>query len=190
DEAQNSSHSWTGSHCIEQKAKGVTDTLRKNDATACHVYITLTWNGQPTTSSQINKAPQSVFKKATVSTKITSTSFRKAAATNIHKNSPEMSSKLASLMANNETTAKKYYLLTERTRGSVEASQKPARLMRVEPNTGETESGESASSIGDEETYLKFTKRVPWTNEELDKIKKKSIIQQHEACHLLLFMRK
>lgn len=146
--------------------------MMRPHVTSTSDLVFLTWNGQPMTSSQINKALQSVFKKATVSTKITSTSFRKAAVTNMHENSPEMSSKLASLMAHNEATAKKYYLLTERTRASIEASQRLARLMRAEPNTGETKSGKSASSVGDKETSLNLTKRVPWTNEEVDKIKK------------------
>jgi hypothetical protein len=44
--------------------------------------------------------------------------------------------------------------------------------MRAEPTTGETESEKSASSVGDEETSLNFTKRVAWTNDEVDKIKK------------------
>ncbi len=146
--------------------------MMRPHVTSTSDLVFLTWNGQPMTSSQINKALQSVFKKATVSTKITSTSFRKAAVTNVHENNPEMSGKLASLMAHNEATAKKYYLLTERTRASVEASEKLARLMRAEPTTGETESGKSASSVGEEETSLNFTKRVPWTNDEVDKIKK------------------
>ena len=86
-------------------------------------YVFLTWNEQPMTSSQINKALQSVFKKATVSTMITSASFRKAAVTNVHERNPEMSGNLVNLMAHNEATAGKYYLLYEKTKASVEASQ-------------------------------------------------------------------
>ena len=104
------------------------------------------------TSSQINKALHSVFIKATVSTKITSTSFRKAAVTNVHERNPEMSGKLANLMAHNEATASKYYLLPKKTKASVEASQHLSRLMRAEHTSAETEGVESESSDNDRDT--------------------------------------
>lgn len=135
-------------------------------------YVFLTWNGQPMTSSQINKALQSVFKKATVSTKITSTSFRKAAVTNVHERNPEMSGKLANLMAHNEATASKYYLLSEKTKASIEASQHLSRLMRAEPTSAETEGAESESSDNDRDTRTLRPQRVPWNKSELEKITK------------------
>ncbi|CAB4014017.1 Neurofilament medium polypeptide, partial [Paramuricea clavata] len=88
--------------------------------------VFLSWNGQSMTPGQINKAVQSVFKKAKISTKVTSTSFRKAAVTQMHETNPELSGKLAGLMAHNEATAKKYYLLSEKSKASVEASKKLA----------------------------------------------------------------
>ena len=124
-------------------------------------YVFLTWNGQPMTSSQINKALQSVFKKATVSAKLTSTSFRKAAVTNVHERVPEMSGKLANLMAHNETTASKYYLLSGKTKASVEASQHLSRLMRAEPTSAETEGAESESSDNDRDTRTLRPQRGP-----------------------------
>lgn len=51
---------------------------------------------------------QSVFRKAGLDVKVTSTSFRKAAVTKGHIDQPDMSGKLADLMAHNQTTAKKY----------------------------------------------------------------------------------
>ena len=121
----------------------------------------LTWNGQPTTSSQINKALQSVFQKATVSTKITSTSFHKAAVTNVHDKNFEMSGKLATLMAQNETTAMKCYLLSEKkTKSSVEASKDLSRLMRAEPTSTETECAENESSNNCSDTRTLKLERV------------------------------
>ena len=65
-------------------------------------------------SGHITKAVQSVFKKAGLDVKITSTSFWKAAVTKVHIDKPDMSGKLANLMAHNEATAKKYYPKNQR----------------------------------------------------------------------------
>ena len=135
-------------------------------------YVFLTWNGQPMTSFQINKALQSVFKKATVSTKITSTSFRKAAVTNVHNRNPEMSGKLANLMAHNEATARKYYLLSEKTKSSVEASKHLPRLMRAEHTSTETERAENESSDNGSDTRTLKSQRVLWNKSEVEKIAK------------------
>ena len=125
-------------------------------------YMVFTWNGRSMTSSQINKALHSVFKKATVSTKITSTSFRNAAVTKVHERNPEMSGELANLMAHNEATASKYYLLSEKTKASVEGSQHLSRLMRAEPTSAETEGAESESSNNDRDTRTLRPRHVPW----------------------------
>ena len=135
-------------------------------------YVFLTWNEQPMTSSQINKAFQSVLKKATVSTMITPASFRKAAVTNVHERNPEMSGNLVNLMTHNEATAGKYYLLYEKTKASVEASQHLSRLMRAEPTSAETEGAESESSDNDRDTRTLRLQRVPWNKSELEKITK------------------
>ena len=126
------------------------------------------------TSSQINKALQSIFKKATIPSKITSTSFRKAAVTNVHEQNPELSSKLAGLMAHNESTAKKYYLLSEKTKASVEASTKLGQLMRGQ-NEDPCEQSENqqvtSDSTDNQQETLSTSKRVPWTNDKLEKVK-------------------
>ncbi|CAB3995645.1 Neurofilament medium polypeptide [Paramuricea clavata] len=89
--------------------------------------VFLSWNRNAMKSGHITKAVQSVFTKAGLDVKITSTSFRKAAVTKVHIDNPDMSRKLADLMAHNEATAKRYYLLSEKT--SVEVSKNLGRLM-------------------------------------------------------------
>ena len=159
---------------LSQKLKGwltlFVQVMRPDVTTSTSGSVFLTWNGQTMTSSQINKALQSIFKKATISSKITSTSFRKAAVTNVHERNPEFSSRLAGLMAHNESTAKKYYLLSEKTKASVEASTKLAQLMRGQDDeTCKSETG--SSDRDDQQETLTETKRVPWTNDELQKVK-------------------
>lgn len=80
-------------------------------------------------SGQINKAIQSVFKKAGVLVKVVCTSFCKAAVTKMHESNPEMSTKLAGLMAHSEATARKYYLLSEKSKASVKGSKKLAQII-------------------------------------------------------------
>ena len=67
-------------------------------------------------------------------------------------------------MAHNESTARKYYLLSEKTKVSVEASTKLGQLMR-EQNEDPCEQSEN------QEETLSTSKRVPWTNDELEKVK-------------------
>ena len=76
-----------------------------------------------------------MFKTAGLQIKITSTSFRKAAVTMVHIDKPQMSGKLADLVAHNEGPAKKYYLLSEKSKTSVEVSKKLGRLMRSDDST-------------------------------------------------------
>ena len=88
--------------------------LRAHVTTGTDGPVFLSWNGNPMKSGHTTKAVQSVFKKAGLEVKITSMSFRKAAVTKVHTDKPDMSGKLASLMDHNEATAKKYYLLLEK----------------------------------------------------------------------------
>ena len=146
--------------------------------------VFLSWNGRPMTSGQINKALQSVFKKAKVNIKVTSTSFRKSAVTAVHTSNPELSGKLAGLMAHSESTAKKYYLLLEKSKASVEASKKLRHIMRnesaaVKEGEDSLESNREPSGTGSIKK-LDDKKRSPWTPEEADKVREafKDEIQQ------------
>ena len=86
-------------------------------------YVFLLWNGKRMSSSQINKAVQLVFWKAGVEVKVTTTSFHKSVVTNVHQRNPEFCGKLAKLMAHNESTAKKHYLLSKKAQDLVGASK-------------------------------------------------------------------
>ena len=101
--------------------------MRAHVTTRTDGPVFLSWNGNAMKSGRITKAVQSVFNKAGLDVKITSTYFRKAAVTKANIDKPDTSRKLADLMAHNEATAKKYYLLSEKT--SVEVSKNLGRLM-------------------------------------------------------------
>ena len=92
---------------------------------------------------------------------------------NVHERNPEMSGKLANLMAHNEATASKYYLLYEKAKASAEASQHLSRLMRADyiipilqniipilqniipiPTSAETEGADSESSNNNGDTRI------------------------------------
>ena len=105
--------------------------------------VFLSWNGNAMKSGHITKAVQSVFKKAGLDVKITSTSFRKAAVTKVHIDKPEKSAKLAGLMAHNEATAKKYYLLSEKSKTSVQVSKELGQLMRTDDGNAHTASNKT-----------------------------------------------
>lgn len=104
--------------------------MRAQVTSATSGPVFLSWNGNGMNSGHITKAVQSVFRKAGLDVKVTSTSFRKAAVTKVHIDQPDMSGKLADLMAHNQSTAKKYYLLSEKSKTSVEVSKNLGRLMR------------------------------------------------------------
>ena len=59
------------------------------------------------------------------------------------KEDPKLSGKLAGLMAHRETTAKKYYLLADKSKASVEASKKPGKLMWADDIGNKDESDRS-----------------------------------------------
>ena len=119
------------------------EVMRAEVTTTKTGHVFLTWNGQRMTSGQINRAIQSVFKKAEIDQKVTCTSFRKAAVTKVNTEDPELSGKLAGLMAHRETTAKKYYLLADKSKASVEASKKLGKLMRADDIGNKDESDRS-----------------------------------------------
>ncbi len=144
--------------------------MRTQVATSTTGPVFLSWNGQRMTSSQINKAVKSIFKKAEVPLEVTSTSFRKAAVTNMHESNPEMSSKLANLMAHNESTAKKYYMIAEKTKASLEASKKLSQVMRNQYASGDESKAVSSESDRDAKELPEEKTRVPWTADELLKI--------------------
>jgi site-specific recombinase XerD len=122
------------------------EVMRAQVTTSHTGPVFLTWNAQGMTSGQITKAVQSVFRKAGVDIKVTSTSFRKAAVTKVHEDHPELSGKLSMLMAHKEATAKKYYLLTEKSKASLEASRELGKLMRNEGSSDQRSSQEEAEN--------------------------------------------
>ncbi|XP_028415656.1 uncharacterized protein LOC114541047 [Dendronephthya gigantea] len=129
--------------------------MRAHVTTRMNGPVFISWNGNPMNSVHITKAVQSVFKKAGVDVKVTSTSFRKAAVTKVNVDKPEMSAKLASLMAHNEATAKRYYLLTEKSKTSIEASRNLGRLMRTDDECGDNI---ETPSYGSSFSYVKYEK--------------------------------
>jgi site-specific recombinase XerD len=151
------------------------ERMRPQVTTSTSGYLFLSWNGKRMSSSQINKAVQSVFKKAGVKGKVTTTSFRKSAVTNMHQKNPEFSEKLAKLMAHNESTAKKHYLLSKKAQDSVEASKKLGAVMRNQPSSLADCDGEATCTKPDNESTgedggpsdVCGRKRVAWTADDL-----------------------
>ncbi|CAB4020666.1 Neurofilament medium polypeptide, partial [Paramuricea clavata] len=130
------------------------------------------WNARSMKSCQITNAIQSIFKKAGIDLKITSTSYHKAAVTKVHMDCPDLSGKLAGLMAHNEATTKKYYLLAEKMKASVEASSKFVKLMRTEEANEECPPGESSTEpTGDLKRNKEEGKKnkCSWSDEDLKK---------------------
>ena len=152
------------------------EIMRPQIASATRGNVFLTWNGKSMESGHITKAVQSVFKKGGMDVKVTSTSFRKAAVSTVHTDDPGLSGKLARHMAHSETTAKKYYFLTEKSKESVETSKKLGELMRAGSNEDATEIEESESQTRKEKDQLpsevKAGKKLPWNEEDLEKVKK------------------
>ena len=158
--------------------------IRAHVTTTTSGPVFLSWNGNAMKSGHITKAVQSVFKKAGLDVKITSTSFRKAAVTKVHIDKPDMSGKLANLMAHNEATAKKYYLLTEKSKTSVEVSKNLGRLMRTDDGNTETtrptasptkdvkDVEEKEVEGKDKSSESETPKRIPWSDDDVAKIKK------------------
>jgi site-specific recombinase XerD len=159
------------------------EVMRPQITSATSGNVFLSWNGKPMISGHITKAIQSLFKKSGIEMKITSTSFRKAAVTRVHSDQPNLSGKLAALMAHNEATAKKYYRLTEKSKESVEVSKQLGKLMRSNDVTesgplSDSEVGKEGmvpqSSAGDHSSLPNLAKqgseKTPWSNEDAQKI--------------------
>ena len=158
------------------------DIMRPQIASATCGNVFLSWNGKEMDSGHITRAVQSVFKKGGMDVKVTSTSFRKAAVTAVHSGNPALSGKLARHMSHSESTAKKYYLLAEKRKESVEASKNLGVLMRCdgeEKNEGndEKDEGVSGSKVQVEndrpgkDTEDTGNKRIPWNEEDSQKVK-------------------
>ena len=155
--------------------------MRAHVTTRVDGPVFLFWNGNAIKSGHITKAVQSVFKKAALDVKITSTSFRKAAVTKVHMDKPEMRGKLAGLMAHNEATAKKYYLLSEKSKTSVEVSKKLGQLMRTDDESANNPCEETPAVVEkrkcdesepSQPSGIKKSKRIPWTDDKVAKIKR------------------
>ena len=98
-------------------------------------------------SSQMKKVLASVFKKEGVTGPIHHTLYHKSAVSRCHDQHKEISSNLADLMAHQEKSAQKYYRVFEKTKSSVEASQKLHGIMR---STGEaSHAPQQAKHTGD-----------------------------------------
>ena len=137
-------------------------------------------------SGQVNKAVQSVFKKAQVQVKLTSTSFRKSAVTTVHTKNPKLAGKLAGLMAHNEATAKKYYLLSEKGKASVEASKQLKNMMRNKESSPAKESEDSSlcskESSVDGRKQLPCKERLLWTPQDVKKVQDIFIEDLERKC--------
>ena len=156
------------------------EIMRPQIASATTGNVFLSWNGKQMISGHITKAVQSVFKKSGMDVKVTSTSFRKAAVTAVHSGNPALSGKLARHMAHSETTAKKYYLLTEKTKESVETSKELGALMRCNnekhPDADGNSKGESIEKDdedGENDSNGKGStnRKILWTDGDLDQVK-------------------
>ena len=83
-------------------------------------------------------------------------------------------------MAHNEATAKKYYLLSEKSKASVEASKKLAKLMR-DQDAATSPLKSNASKSGSSERKELGRKFSPRTPEDLEKVQEtfREEIEQH-----------
>lgn len=178
------------------------DVMRGQVGSSSSGPVFLSWNGNGMKSGHITKAVQSVFKKAGVDVKVTSTSFRKAAVTKVHMDQPGMSGKLAGFMAHREATAKKYYLIAEKSKTSVEVSKNLGRLMRTDDvnkddvtctdesqceyscKANETRTDKEMENVLTGETTEipenGKRKRIPWSDEEsklINEVFKKEIME-------------
>ncbi|XP_028419188.1 uncharacterized protein LOC114544894, partial [Dendronephthya gigantea] len=134
--------------------------MRAHVTTRINGPVFLSWNGNGMNSGHITKAVQSVFKKAGVDVKITCTSFRKAAVTKVHIDKPEM----------------------KKSKTSIEASRNLGRLMRTDDGGGdiletattveETMAVDGKGKSSPCESSESESKRAPWTDDDVAKIKK------------------
>ncbi|CAB4032290.1 Neurofilament medium polypeptide [Paramuricea clavata] len=152
------------------------EVMRPQIASATCGNVFLTWSGKGMISGHITKAVQSVFKKSGINVKVTSTSFRKAAVTAVHSGKPTFSGKLARHMAHSETTAKKYYLLTEKTKESVETSKELGELMRCDGEEqqdsgkkGDSETRDKEDTAG--ETECATNQKGEWNDSDFEKVR-------------------
>ena len=151
------------------------EVMRPQIASATCGNVFLTWSGRQMISGHITKAVQSVFKKSGIDVKVTSTSFRKAAVTAVHSGKPALSGKLARHMAHSETTAKKYYLLTEKTKESVETSKELGQLMRCDGKEHRDSDEKDENKSRDKEYTAGTTedaalKNCSWSDNDVKKI--------------------
>ena len=152
------------------------EVMRPQIASATCGNVFLTWSAKGMISGHITKAVQSVFKKSGINVKVTSTSFRKAAVTAVHSGKPTFSGKLARHMAHSETTAKKYYLLTEKTKESVETSKELGELMRCDgeeqqdsDKKGDSETRDKEDTAG--ETECATNQKGEWNDSDFEKVR-------------------
>ena len=122
--------------------------------------VFLTWNGEQLQSSQINKAIKSIWKKGGMEGAIHSTLMRKGAVTVCHGQDKEIQAPLANLMAHNVSTASKYYLLNEKAKVSVKASQRLGEVMRIGIKKTDLSSSSSNNIQEEEQQEPSSTKQI------------------------------
>lgn len=119
-------------------------------------------------SNQIAKALKSVFKKADMEVLISSNDFRKGAVTAVYDNHKEYRDSLAVLLDHNESTAKRYYRLSDKAKSSVRASKHLATLMRSNEVPDKNEKLLVEDKAASEETsILEEAKTIKKWNDEL-----------------------
>ena len=114
---------------------------------------------------------------------IHSTLLRKGAVTAVHRNKKEAASNLADLMAHKESTAVKYYHLTEKGQASVKASQALHSMMRKRSSTPSSEAPQlteeglqerdleqQADEDQNSEDKSPSKSRAPWSSEAIQEI--------------------
>ena len=93
--------------------------------------VILSWSGARLTSGQISTAISASWKKAGLLGHISSTLFRKSAATAVHTKRKDMTGQLTNLMAHKESTAQRYYKLHEKQQSCIQAATELPSIMRA-----------------------------------------------------------
>ncbi|XP_022795216.1 uncharacterized protein LOC111333849 [Stylophora pistillata] len=152
---------------VRSKVHGMTGSTCEN--------VFLTWNGEAMASSQINKAIKSVWKKAEMKKSPSSTLFRKSAVSKVHTTSQsnEARGNLSDLMAHNIDTARRFYLLQEKSKSSVKASKQLRSVMcgQGQQNLDKQKVSPNISSLSVSEQCASETSRTSLNKEMEDLVK-------------------
>lgn len=116
--------------------------------------VFLSFRGEAMSSGQISKALQSVWGKAGLSSSINCTLIRKTAVSAVHKTVPESRADLTVLMSHRMETANKSYLLLDKNRATVAASQALANVIQ---GKGAQSTNDNSNKNADNEEQLDDT---------------------------------